>query len=209
MKFLHSQSRIEGFSDAVFALAATLMVVSLDTPENFMLLEDKLIGLVGFGISFAALVLIWLVHYNFFRRASYIDNVVIMFNMILLFVILYFVFPLKTMINSWFENIGLTPETMVDLFEMYGLGFCLIFACYAGMYYRAYKKEPGTEKNLTLLFYTRHYVIFVLVGLLSIFIAYTKIGINFVLPGPIYALIGPLCYMHSKWFTKKYDMDNV
>ena len=208
MKFLHSPSRIEGFSDAVFALAATLMVVSLDTPENFMLLDEKLIGLVGFGISFGALVLIWLVHYNFFRRTSHIDNVVIALNMILLFVILYFVFPLKTMINSWFENIGLTTETMADLFEMYGLGFCLIFACYSGMYYRAFKKDPNTEKSLTLLFYARHYFIFVLVGLLSMSIAFAKIGMQFVLPGPIYGLLGPLCYMHSKWFTKKHGVDN-
>ncbi|NND88148.1 MAG: DUF1211 domain-containing protein [Flavobacteriaceae bacterium] len=205
MKFLHSQSRIEGFSDAVFALAATLMVVSIDTEKDFTLLDGQFNEFIGFGISFAVLVLIWMVHYNFFRRTRHIDSVIITLNMSLLFIILYFVFPLKTMIKSWFENIGLTLETLAGLFELYGLGFCLIFGCFSGMYYRAYRKDRSEGKNLTLLFYSRHYAIFVLVGLLSIITAISKVGITYALPGPIYALLGPLCYAHGVWFKRRYE----
>ena len=204
MKLLHSQSRIEGFSDAVFALAATLMVVSLDSPENFNILDQKFIGLVAFGISFFALVMIWLVHYNFFRRTKYLDAYIITLNMVLLFVLLYFVFPLKTMISSWFTDIGLTPDSLAALFKLYGIGFCLIFTCYSLMYYRAYKKDLAKGKQLKLYYLARHFAIFVLVGLVSVLLATAKIGLNIALPGPIYALLGPLCYFHGSWFEKKY-----
>lgn len=207
MKLLHSKSRLEGFSDAVFALAATLMVVSLDTPDNFINMDNKFIGLLSFGISFMALVLIWLVHYNFFRRTNHIDGTIITWNMALLFVILYFVFPLKAMILSWFQNIGLNADSLSSLFQLYGLGFCLIFVCYSMLYYRAYKKDRKDGPNYQLLFYARHFAIFIGVGLLSILLAYFKIGMLYALPGPVYALLGPLCYWNSKVFHKKYNLD--
>ena len=86
MKFLHNTNRVEGFSDAVFAFAATLMVVSLDLDQSFLLMKGKVASFLSFGVSFFVLVALWKVHYNFFRRTDYIDNWVIAYNAILLFV---------------------------------------------------------------------------------------------------------------------------
>lgn len=46
-------SRIEGFSDAVFGFALTLLVVSLEVPESFDGLKQILGGFVPFAITFA------------------------------------------------------------------------------------------------------------------------------------------------------------
>lgn len=61
-------TRLEAFSDAVFAFAATLLVVSLEVPKTFPQLQTDLKGFIAFGLAFSALVLIWTVHNGFFKR---------------------------------------------------------------------------------------------------------------------------------------------
>jgi len=74
------------------------------------------------------------------------------------------------------------------------------------MYYRAYKKDISNGKNLKLLFYSRHFLIFVAVGFLSFLLAKFQIGLSFGLPGIIYSILGVLCYFHSRYFHKKYNL---
>jgi hypothetical protein len=71
------------------------------------------------------------------------------------------------------------------------------------MYPRAFKKEKQLENTLNLLFYTRHFTIFVFAGLLSVGIAFSKIGLTYGLSGIIYFILGPLCSLHSYYFLKK------
>ncbi|AZQ57851.1 DUF1211 domain-containing protein [Maribacter sp. MJ134] len=207
MRFPHNISRIEAFSDAVFAFAATLLVVSLGTDSTDAIIDIDVKLFTGFAVSFFVLVILWFLHYNFFRRTNYMDNVIIAVNAVLLFVVLYYVFPLKSLVNSWFLPQGMTPDKLAGLFELYGLGFALIFLCLSLMYYRAYKKSKHLENSITLLFYVRHFGLFVVVALISIIIAYLQIGINYGLPGILYALLGPFCSVHSYLFYKKYKTD--
>lgn len=203
MKFLHNTSRIEAFSDAVFAFAATLMVVSLDANEDFLLVASTTTSFVSFGASFFVLATLWKLHYNFFRRTNYVDDLIIAINIILLFVVLYYVFPLKSLLNSLLGRQGITLKGLAALFELYGLGFLLIFLCFSLMYYRAYKKCKEVENSIDLLFYTRHFAIFVIVAVISITLAFLKVGVRFGFPGFIYALLGPFCYFHGQWFKHK------
>lgn len=206
MKFAHNISRIEAFSDAVFAFAATLLVVSLGVENSDSIIEVDFKSFISFAVSFFVLVMLWYLHYNFFRRTDYMDNTIIAINAVLLFVVLYYVFPLKSLINSWFMTKGMTPDKLASLFELYGIGFALIFLCLSLMYFRAFKKTRHLEQAMTLLFYTRHFAIFVAVALLSIGVAYVQIGLNFGLPGIIYSLLGPFCALHSYLFFKKFKI---
>src|SRR5690349_20306100 len=88
-------SRLEGFSDAVFAFALTLLVVSLQVPKTFDDLLATLSGFLPFALSFTLFIFIWYQHYAFFRRYGLEDPLTIILNSALLLVVLFFVFPLK------------------------------------------------------------------------------------------------------------------
>ena len=203
-KFLHNITRIEAFSDAVFAFAATLLVVSVGYEESTSVLKIDWMLFLSFAVSFFVLVSLWWLHYNFFRRTDYVDNWIITFNTVLLFVVLYYIFPLKSLINSWVGSRRLTMDEFSSLFQLYSLGFFLIFLCLSLMYYRAYKKTRSDNQNLDLLFYARHFGIYVGVAALSILISKVQLGLEIALPGIIYFLLGPLCYWHGAWFSKKF-----
>ncbi|MBP1644195.1 MAG: putative integral rane protein, partial [Acidobacteria bacterium] len=88
-------ARVETFSDAVFAFAATLLVVALEVPSSFQELERVLAGFAPFTLSFGALILIWSVHRALFRRFPMADRTTVVLNSCLLFVVLFYVYPLK------------------------------------------------------------------------------------------------------------------
>src|SRR4030095_260475 len=61
-------SRVEGFTDAVFAFAVTLLVVALEVAHTFEGLMDVVRGFPAFVICFALLMSFWNGHYRFHRR---------------------------------------------------------------------------------------------------------------------------------------------
>jgi len=84
-------SRLEGFADAVFAFAVTLLVVSLEVPKTFAELVAAMHGFLAFGLCFAALTRVWHQHYRYFRRYGLQDAWVICLNFALLFFVLFYV----------------------------------------------------------------------------------------------------------------------
>ena len=67
-------TRLESFSDAVFAFALTLLVVSLDVPKTFTDLVTTMRGFPAFALCFLLLALIWNGHYRYCRRYGLDDG---------------------------------------------------------------------------------------------------------------------------------------
>lgn len=209
-------TRLEAFSDAVFAFSATLLVVSLEVPDNFPQLITELQGFIAFGIRFGVLITLWTVHHAFFRRFQIADGMTVFLNACLLFVILFYVYPMKFLTEAIVSPFirGTTPglgmsgyQDLSLMFTLYSLGFVAIFLCVVLMYRHVYRKHRAlnlsSSQKREALFYTRHYGIFIGVGMLSILLSLLQIGIQIGLPGFVYMILGPLCYGHAIWHNKQ------
>jgi uncharacterized membrane protein len=148
----HEVSRIEAFSDVIFGFAMTLLVVSLEAPKNYEELMEMMRGMLPFAFCFAIFIDIWFEHHNFYRRYALHDNVVLALNTALLFVMLYYVYPLKYMFTLVADQI----TGHVDLarrgnpsvlFVIYGIGFAAVFWIIAAMYWRAYVRRGHLRLN--------------------------------------------------------------
>lgn len=92
--------RIEAFSDGVFAVAITLLVLNIQPPhistgDNELL---KYIGeqwpmLIAFVSSFATIGVMWMNHHKLFTLIKRADNVLLALNLLLLLVIIFIPYP--------------------------------------------------------------------------------------------------------------------
>ena len=89
------------FSDAVFAIAITLLIIEIKFPEVprnassaelFKLFKPVLIRFLGFILSFFFIGLMWARHLKIFKYLRNYDNGVIFRNLVLLFFIVCFPF---------------------------------------------------------------------------------------------------------------------
>jgi uncharacterized membrane protein len=156
-------SRLEGLSDAVFGFAITLLIVSLEVPKTSSELIATMRGFIAFAFTFFILFTIWYRQFSFFRRYGLEDKVAIALNGALLFVVLFFIYPLK-FLATWIvgrlmgggKSIVLAdgtierivkPEHIPWLFGIYGCGFAAVFAVFALLYRHALSK--GDEIGLS------------------------------------------------------------
>jgi len=90
--------RLIFFSDAVFAIAMTLLVLAIPRPESgvdiatFLSEQDK--GkFIAYFISFWVIALYWLSHHRLFRVVTRYDYGVLLLNLALLFCIAFLPYP--------------------------------------------------------------------------------------------------------------------
>jgi uncharacterized membrane protein len=80
-------SRIVAFSDGVFAIAITLLVLNLSVPEHIHgddltnVLWEQRQDLFAYALSFAVIGRFWLVHHRFFRDVTGFDGRLLSLNL--------------------------------------------------------------------------------------------------------------------------------
>lgn len=212
-------TRVEGFSDAVFGFAITLLVVSLEVPSTFDALLGVLRGAPVFAACFALLLLIWHEHHQFFRRFGLQDGMTIWLNGLLLFIVMLYIYPLKflfAMLGTRGTLVGegspmMRGSQMPTLMLIYGLGFALVFAALACMYLHAYRTTPpaGADADdrhwrTDAALGVGHSLVYVVVGLLSIVVAHLgSHPIWGALAGVTYGTVGPLQAIYHR-ATRRY-----
>ena len=90
--------RILYFSDAIFAIAITLLVVDLQVPDAPNLqsgtqLRESIPRIGGFALSFAVIGLFWLGHHGLFRHIKGLDRSLILLNLLFLGCIAFLPYP--------------------------------------------------------------------------------------------------------------------
>ena len=196
----HEVTRIEGFSDAVFGFALTLLVVQLEVPKTSDELMLLVRGSVPFGVTFAMVCYIWWEHNKFFRRYGLQDAWTAFLNSVLLFVVLFYVYPLKFLATAVLGPlVGLTFRPFGSgrvVMLIYSVGVLCIFGLFVLLYQHAWSRRVSLELDreaLTQLrFGTRAHLISASLAVISIGLAFYVRDEWMWVPGVIYSLMGPL-----------------
>jgi uncharacterized membrane protein len=188
-------SRVEAFSDVVFGFALTLIVVSLEVPTSYAELMNTMRGLPAFAICFAILTWVWHVHHTFFRRYALSDEITIALNTALLFIVLFYIYPMKFMFSYVTGEIQGTFDGRT-LMLIYSGGFIGIFTLFLLMYVHAYRLRDELELNEVEVYDTITnlwmYGSYIVLGLLSCAVAYFAEGRGVAYAGLVYWLLGPV-----------------
>lgn len=168
-------TRIEALSDSVFALAIGLLLISTSAPNTFQELLVFTQDLLPFAMCITLIILIWFEHFKFFIRYGFRSGRIVVLNTLLLFLLLFYVYPLKFLtkllvsiyyglISPFFgidTTVGkeikdmISADEMTQLMVVYGLGAASLFFVLMLMYRYALKQKIELDLNEVEIFDTK------------------------------------------------------
>ncbi|MGZ4689323.1 MAG: TMEM175 family protein [Acidimicrobiia bacterium] len=94
--------RVVAFSDGVFAIAITLLILSIDVPNVSdkhlgKALEDLLPQLFTYALSFLVVGMYWMAHHRTFRSLARVNRTLLWINLLLLGFVALLPFPTEIM----------------------------------------------------------------------------------------------------------------
>ena len=210
-------SRVEAITDAVFAIAITLLIVSHDVPRDYVHFRSVMWSFCGFAVTFFVLIAIWYNTFKFHRRFGLEDGYTIFLSSILIFVVLYYIYPLKFMAQIIINMMILKNSFGIDfdigfsgdidayhLFIIYGAGVFFIWLILGLMYLHAYNKKKVLELDNNELEITTNAIVanFIVSFVAAVSIMLTILDMGY-LSGWIYFTISPLIFI-AIFIKKKY-----
>lgn len=168
-------TRLETFCDAAFAFAVTILVISSGgVPGSYRELITALKDVPAFAASFASIAGFWLAHRSWSRRYGLEDGPATILSLMMVFVMLVYVYPLKMMFSAFasYASGGWLPTSfvmekvgdMLGLFVIYGLGFAAQTGMLAALHAHALR-APGLHLDAMERLRTRQKIeIFAVLG---------------------------------------------
>lgn len=212
-------TRIEGFSDAVFGFSLTLLAFSLEVPSSVEELRTLAVAqLVPTLAAFALMCWIWAEHNSFFRQFGLQDSTTVVLNCALLFLVVFYTYPLKFMaVYLWAliadgldwngilqalrssGSLDATGRAMRGgdeaLMVIYNVGFIALFGIFALLYAHALKQKHALALDEVELFEARNglrvHLISVAIGTLALIVMLLMPDGFAGLSGAVYMLMGP------------------
>lgn len=206
-------SRVEAIADAVFGLVLAMLLLREHPPESLAQLSVALKSLIPFAITFTVITTIWFEHFLFFRRYDLHDAATIVLTFVLLFLVLFYAYPLKLVFTLLtvmaFGPIGeqtyasMTAGAECNPLAIYSTGFGLVYLTFAALYWNALRQQRDLSLSAVEVFLSRsalvQCLIYVAMAVVSVLLAVFGYGEGFGLPGWIYFLIGPAMGVHGSW----------
>jgi len=98
---MNQTARLLTFSDGVFAIAATLLILDVQLPENSESLAHQLLQLWpsygAYAISFVTIGIMWVNHHAIFEQINRVNRTFLVINILFLLVIAFIPFPTRVL----------------------------------------------------------------------------------------------------------------
>lgn len=205
-------TRTETFVDAAFAFALSLLAIAgQEIPGSVAELELALKGLPAFAASFLVLVQFWSGHAEWSRRYGLDDTASRRLSLLLVFLALVFVYPLRMVFGSLFSALssGWLPARFTIeawsqvpvLFLAFAAAMGAMAATMVALYHHAWRQRGALRLDAGECAATarerRHWAVMLAVSGLSIALALAipaepRFGAWIGLPGFVFFLIQPL-----------------
>ena len=148
-------ARLETFSDGVFAIAATLLILDVHRAPGSVAhgLVHAWPSYAAYAISFLTIGIIWMNHQTVFSQIARVDRTFLMINVVFLMVVAFSPFPTRVLASTLREG------GRAGAFA-YGLTFSLMAVCYGGLWLYASRNgrllredaDPKTVSGITRSF---------------------------------------------------------
>jgi uncharacterized membrane protein len=127
-------SRLEAFSDGVFAIAATLLILDVNIPDTTGSVANELLRIwpsyLAYAISFLTIGIIWVNHHTVMTQIGKTDRTFLFLNVIFLMVVAFSPFTTRVVAQH------LKDGSHAAAFA-YGLNFTVMSICYAALWFYA------------------------------------------------------------------------
>ena len=199
-RILSETARIEAFSDGVFAIAITLLILEIKIPNEEQLkhgllnaLLEKWPSYLAFFIGFFTILVCWINHHYMFDRIKTSSHSLILINSLTLFAVTFVPFPTSVLADSFK---GKDLQTAVQLF---GLAFILMSICYTSLARFVYN-DKGSNYTKEELKYKRGirtmYSMSIIHTVITFFVAYFSIVVSIILYIALFSM-----YLFPIWYT--------
>ena len=141
--------RVEAFSDGVFAIAITLLIlaVGVDLERSSGPLSHQLLHLwpayIAYIVSFVTVGIMWINHHQIFRHFAGVDRIILLLNTLLLMVIAFTPFPTRVVAEFAHTN---TDRRAAAL--LYGINFTLIAILFFAVWFYGSKRLLRPDSDL-------------------------------------------------------------
>jgi uncharacterized membrane protein len=164
MKNIFSKNRVETFSDGIFAIIITLLVLEIKVPHIedhlsakslFEALLTILPKFISWIISFFTIAVIWVNHHRLFKQFKILDNGIFWWNAVLLLWTTFIPFPTAVL--------GDYPSNFLSS-VFYGLIMSLMAASFSFMRLYVIHKKELLEEDVNFDLFKKGTVMSVLFG---------------------------------------------
>jgi uncharacterized membrane protein len=126
-------TRLETFSDGVFAIAATLLILEIRLPADTSVtygLVHAWPSYVAYATSFLTIGIIWVNHHTVLRQIGRVDRTFLFINVVFLMIVAFSPFPTRVVAEHLRD--GSKPAAFA-----YGVNFTLMAISYGAMWFYA------------------------------------------------------------------------
>jgi uncharacterized membrane protein len=191
-----NKARIEAVSDGIFAIAITLLVLTISEPDDYAHLAQQLgqrwPSLAAYVVSFAVIGIMWFNHHSLFAHFERVDRVFFYLNLLLLMTIAFLPFPTGVLGQALRRGQGARTAAVV-----YSITMSLNAYAWAALWLYASSGRrllrpsfPESERRMATILFTSGGVVYTLSIAVALVSAYACLAFHAALA--LYYALDPL-----------------